>query len=213
MRAIIFDLDGTLIDSQEDILAAFSKAFSGLGAPLPERDQLLSVIGRRLEDRFSQFLGGDGAEGARLFRAWYEGHFLDTTRPFDGVDESLRALENRFSMALCTMKKGIYARRLVGAFGWEDLLGTVLGSEEGFAPKPSPAMLLESCRRLDVRAAESFYVGDTALDAQMAAAAGMPFLFVKWGYGDRRDLKGLPVQAILESPKELGVLAARFALR
>ena len=203
MRAFIFDLDGTLIDSQEDILAAFSYAFDGLGLPAPPRAELLSVIGKRLEDCFSQFLGRDGAAGARLFRIWYSEHCLDHTRPYPGVGETLQGLSAMHPLALCTMKKFDFARKLVRHFGWESLFKPVLGSEEGFAPKPSPDMLIELCRRLRVLPGEVLYVGDTALDAKMAAAAGMPFAFATWGYGSIPDLEGLPVHSILGHLEDL----------
>lgn len=203
VRAIIFDLDGTLIDSQEDILAAFSHAFAGLSVQAPSRAELLSVIGRRLEDCFSQFVGGNGADGARLFRAWYQEHYLDHTRPYPGTGETLKNLSAVHPLALCTMKKFDFARRLVRHFRWEGLFKTVLGSEEGFAAKPSPDMLMELCGRLRVLPGEALYVGDTALDARMAAAAAMPFAFAAWGYGSTQDVEGLPVHRVLHRLEDL----------
>lgn len=212
MKAIIFDLDGTLIDSQEDILASFGKAFEGLGLPLPPRERLVGVIGKRLEDCFLGFVGGDEARadrGARLFRAWYEGHYMDATRPYPGVDVALRGLAAQLPLAVCTMKKAEFARRLVTAFGWEGLVAQVLGSEEGFPAKPDPAMFLELCRRLETGPAETLYVGDTALDARMALAAGAPFAFAAYGYGPRESLDGLPISRVLNGPGDLASLWRR----
>jgi HAD superfamily hydrolase (TIGR01549 family) len=210
MRAIIFDLDGTLIDSHEDILAAFSKAFEGLGVPMPSEERLISVIGRRLEDCFARFLDGDmalGDEGARLFRAWYKTHYRDATRPYPGADEALRRLAEKVPLAVCTMKKGIYAREIVRSFGWEPLFKTVVGSEEGLPPKPDPAMLLEACRLIGSAPAESLYVGDTPLDARMALRAGVPFAFAAYGYGSLDGEADLPTPRVIRAPADLGALA------
>jgi phosphoglycolate phosphatase len=208
MRAIIFDLDGTLLDTKEDILAAFAKAFAGLGLPMPPSESLIAVIGRRLEDCFAAFLDGDAArsaEGARLFRSWYAGHYRDRTRPYPGVQEALQALARKLPLAVCTMKKGPYARELVDSFGWSPLFRCVLGSEEGFPPKPDPGMLEEVCRRLAVEPGQALYVGDTSLDALMARRAGAPFAFAAYGYG---SLGGQPALRLLSSPGELAELGA-----
>ena len=209
MRAILFDLDGTLIDSETDIQGAFASAFEGLAVPLPPEEDLRAVIGLRLEDCFAQFLDGDGeraTEGARLFREHYKDHYLDGTRPYPGADEALRALAARVPLALCTMKKWQFARKIVAAFGWDGLFRQVLGSEEGFAAKPDPAMLLELCRRLEVEPAQILYVGDTELDARMAQAAGAPFAFAAYGYGDPGKVAALPSVARLGAAGEIANL-------
>jgi phosphoglycolate phosphatase len=220
MRAIIFDLDGTLIDSEPDIQGAFAAAFAGLGVPTPPASDLRSVIGRRLEDCFARFLAGDqgrSKEGARLFREYYQDHYLDATRPYPGAGEALRALAARAPLALCTMKKWQFARKIVRAFGWENLFAQVLGSEEGFAAKPDPAMLLELCRRLEVMPSEVLYVGDTELDGLMAQAAGSPFAFAVYGYGGGESMAHFAVETRLGTAYDMAHLArgrpARSTLR
>lgn len=210
MKAIIFDLDGTLIDSEPDIQRAFASAFNGLGVHRPTPKELRNVIGMRLEDCFSQFLGGDqerSKEGARLFREFYQDHYLDATRPYPGADEALQALAVRVPLALCTMKKWQFARKIVHAFGWEDLFAQVLGSEEGFAAKPHPAMLLEMCRRLELPPAEILYVGDTEMDGLMAQAAGSPFVFAAYGYGGGESTAPFAVALRLETASDMAHLA------
>ena len=119
----------------------------------------------------------------------------------------LRELRGRVPLAVCTMKMGFYARKVIAAFAWDGLLDCVLGSEEGFAPKPAPDMLFELCRRLSVEPADALYVGDTALDARMAAGAGMPFGLVTWGYGRLEDIVGLPCKTAFKTPQDLVVFA------
>ncbi len=117
--AVVFDLDGTLVDSRGDVLEAFRRGFAAVDAPLPPEEALVETIGMRLQDCFERFLGDPerSAAGAAGFRAWYEGHYRDRTAPFAGVDDALRALSGR-PMAVATMKKGRFARLLVESFGW-----------------------------------------------------------------------------------------------
>jgi phosphoglycolate phosphatase len=209
MRAIIFDLDGTLIDSEPDIQGAFASAFDGLGVHRPPLEELRNVIGMRLEDCFARFLDGDPArskEGARLFREYYQDHYLDTTKPYPGADEALRALAARTPLAVCTMKKWQFARKIVRAFGWEELFAQVLGSEEGFAAKPDPAMLLELCRRLDATPSQVLYVGDTEMDGLMAQAAGTPFAFAAYGYRTAEAPGAFPHVKVLSRASEIAWL-------
>lgn len=209
-RAIVFDLDGTLLDSQEDVLAAFAAGFSALGLPLPPRERLLRVIGLRLESCFLPFVGGDealAAEGARRFRERYAAHHLDRTAPYPGAAEALEALSRRCPLGLCTMKRHDFLTKILRAFSWEDRFQAVLGSEEGFPPKPDPAMLREVLRRLGTPPQEALYVGDTWMDAAMAEAAGVPFAFAAYGYGDEAELDGRKVHRRLLNPGELLSLA------
>ncbi len=211
MDVIIFDLDGTLIDSRADILAAFHHAFTALGMDTPPADRLLMTIGMRLEDCFLPFVGGRPEEADRaagFFRAWYKTHFLDSTRPFPGVEAMLDRLSGRYRLAVCTMKKAFFARKIVRAFNWDRVFHEVVGSEEGFAPKPDPAMLLEICRRMAVPPERASYIGDTSTDGTTAANAGMPFYFAGYGYGELAARTGEEPRQVLKAPADLADLLA-----
>ncbi|MCI4398812.1 MAG: HAD family hydrolase [Acidobacteria bacterium] len=203
--AIVFDLDGTLIDSRRDVLAAFHHAFEALGEPAPEDDLLVATIGHHLRDCFRAFLKDSSRcdEAARQFRQWYDGHYLDATFPFPGIDGALQYLSSLAPLAVVTMKKGYYSRKIVTAFGWDKEISFVVGAEEGLPAKPDPAMLLFALEKLGASPEASFYVGDTDVDAATAEAARVPFLFAAWGYG--KLAPGQKAQAVLQSPDDLAM--------
>lgn len=205
-KAIFFDLDGTLVDSSEDVLGAFGAAFSSMGVPEPPREDLLSVIGLRLEDCFARFLDGDpdrSAEGAASFRRHYRKHYLDRTQPYPGIPKSVRELSARYRLAVATMKRGDFARDIVRAFGWLGVFERVIGAEEGYPPKPDPTMLQALCRSLDIRPDEAVYVGDTALDVRMACAARVPVFFAEYGYGQLDEADRVLVNGVVGNPATL----------
>ncbi len=202
-EAAVFDLDGTLIDSRLDVLAAFHYAFEKVKEPPPPDEMLVATIGHRLRDCFRPFLHDDARcdEAAVHFRTWYEGHYLDNTLPFPGIGQALQTLSTKMPLAIVTMKKGYFSRKLVTHFGWDDYISFVVGAEEGLPSKPSPAMLLFALEKLGIAPAASVYVGDTDIDAATASAAGSPFCFAAWGYGAMTD--GQRAIAALSAPEEL----------
>ncbi len=202
-EAAVFDLDGTLIDSRLDVLAAFHHAFEEINEPPPPDDLLVATIGHRLRDCFRPFLKDDARcdEAAACFRSWYEGHYLDNTFPFPGIGEALQELSTKMPLAIATMKKGYFSRKLVTHFGWDKYISFVVGAEEGLPSKPNPAMLLFALEKLGAAPAASVYVGDTDVDAATAGAAGSPFCFASWGYGSMTD--GQRAMATVSAPDQL----------
>jgi phosphoglycolate phosphatase len=194
IKGVVFDLDGTLIDSRKDILSAFSYAFEKLGKVKPDDEKLVHTIGERLEECFRSFLGDDEnllKEAALLFREYYEENYLCKTKPFEGVNELLKTLSKSHKLAITTMKKGLYARRIVEAFKWNDCFQSVIGAEEGYKPKPDKGMLLKAIDDISLKRNEVIYVGDTIVDYEMAKNAEVKFLFANWGYGSL-SFDGIP---------------------
>lgn len=206
VKGIVFDLDGTLIDSKSDILSAFSYAFENLGKEKPEDDVLIHTIGARLEECFRPFLGDDEnllKKAAKLFRIHYEKHFLDNTIPFEGVEFLLKNLSNKCQLAVATMKKGSYARKVIDNFNWDKYFKSVVGAEEGLKAKPDPEMLQKAISNLSLTKKEVIYIGDTEVDFLTARNCGVDFIYVNWGYG---RLNG-KFEKILNVKKPLEILS------
>lgn len=187
IKGVVFDLDGTLIDSKSDILSAFSFAFDNLKVEKPPDEVLIHTIGARLEECFKPFLGDDEnllKEAAQLFRIHYESHFLVKTKPFKGIETLLKNLSEKRLLAVVTMKKGKYAREILFHFGWSHYFKCVIGAEEGLKAKPDPEMLKKAIENIGLKKEEIVYIGDTAVDLQTAKNGGVRFIFAKWGYGN-----------------------------
>ncbi|GAB4177414.1 MAG: phosphoglycolate phosphatase [Thalassobaculales bacterium] len=187
-RAIIFDLDGTLVDSLPDIAAAANAVLAEQGlAPLAEAE-VRAMVG---DGALALMRAAAAARGvAALPDAWYR-RFLAVygaapaarTKAYPEVPETLAALRQRgFVLGICTNKPQAPAEALLAALGLADLFAAVVGGDVLAVRKPDPAHLLAVVERLGCRPGEAIYVGDNEHDAAAAAAAGLPFALVGHGY-------------------------------
>lgn len=209
--AIAFDLDGTLVDSREDLVAAMSWLLSRLGHPPKPEDELISYVGRGVRQFVARSMPQEASRDAaavdgavELFKDYYGGRLAESTRPYQGVPEALDALSGAgVPMWVLTNKPGYMARDLLGALEMADLFRGILGAGDFPGHKPDPAGLLEICRRLDKPPAEVWYVGDMAIDVETARRAGSPCALVTWGYCGDTPLREASPDRALRSPEEL----------
>lgn len=177
---IVFDLDGTLVDSLPDILASFLQAFGALDLPAPAESDVRTTLGQPLEAMYAAFAPPERVEAlCALYRAYYDVHMTDRSRAFPGVPELLAELGRRgFLRAVASTKRTATARRLVEATGLHRLLDHVEGSDA--APyKPAPDVVLRAVAAVGGRGV--WMVGDTAGDIHAGRAAGLKTYAVTWG--------------------------------
>lgn len=195
--ALIFDLDGTLIDSAPDIAAAVNAYLAGRGWPQQDPAFVEGFIGngprRLLADLFAAIgLPCDAAEldtALAAYLANYERAPARFTRFYRGVPEDLRALRDAgFRLGICTNKPHGLTLRVLDILGIAALFEAVVGADAAPACKPDPAHLLAVARRMGLTAGNYAYVGDTAVDRATAAALGVPFFAVPWGGGPLLDM-------------------------
>ena len=187
MRGVIFDLDGTLVDSLGDIAAAMNRSLAARGFPTHPVDAYRTFIGEGVAKLAERALPpGKQEEKAALLQAYqadYALNLLETSAPYPGIPELLDALSTRgIPMAVLSNKPDAPTRRIV-----ETLLGrwhfqAVAGERPGVPRKPDPAVALELARAMDVAASAVAFVGDTLVDVFTARAAGMRPLGVLWGF-------------------------------
>ena len=194
MRLIIFDFDGTLVDSRKLIWELHRLVFDEFGLPCPSREQSLALIGISLEQVLAR-LAGPNAPVAQMTAAY--GRLLPKLRedaafadaPFDGVADLLATLAGQpdTQLGIATGHVAQAIEPVLTSLGWRNYFCNVQSADR--APsKPHPGMLLQALSETGARADEAVMIGDTVFDMEMACAAGIEAVGVAWGYHGRDRL-------------------------
>jgi phosphoglycolate phosphatase len=205
----VFDLDGTLINSLADIAASCNFALEKLGFPTYETEQYRFFVGDGAAKLVERIVPADSrtpavlAETRRLFDEYYGAHYLDKTRPYDGVPELLRELKKRgIKLGVVSNKPDVFVKELVAKlFG--GAFDSVTGQREGIPRKPDPSGVLACCREMGVDAACCRYIGDSGVDMLTAKAAGAYGIGALWGFRGKDELLRDGALALIASPLEL----------
>ncbi len=210
IRAVTFDLDGTLLDSLADIAHAANAVLGDLELPTHPEDAYRRFIGDGVAMLFRRALPADSLEVALVDRcvADFRGVYAQTwdarTRPYDGIPELLDALTTRgVALAILSNKPDDFTHKCAGRFLDRWPFRAVIGQREGVPPKPDPAGAIEIARRLEIPAGQFLYLGDTAVDMQTATGAGMRPIGAAWGFRPVAELWSGGAQAVIEHPGEL----------
>lgn len=215
--ALVFDLDGTLIDSRRDLAAAINRTREDFGlAPLP-LDEVVARVGygaAHLVRQATEEIGAERVDQAleRFYRHYRE-HLLDTTRPYPGVEAMLDRLDGRFPLAVLTNKPAGFSRTVLRGLGLDHHFHELLGGDSLTTRKPDPEGLQEIGHRLDPGGAGGpealLLIGDSRVDADTARAAGASFALVTWGFAVGDELEELITATrerggwVLDAPTEL----------
>ena len=204
---VIFDLDGTLIDSRADLSAAINHMLRTLGLTELPLETVCQYIGEGARVLVQRSLGSTHEkqldEGLRVFLAYYGAHLLDRTRPYDGIPEALAALTERgVVLSVLTNKPVAMSRAILDGLGLLRCFTAVVGGDSLSARKPDPAgvdYLLEATRTSRER---TLLVGDSLIDMRTAIAARVAFCGVAWGLRCT-DLVAARVERMIGRPSEL----------
>ncbi len=202
-RLAIFDLDGTLVDSVDDLAASVNYALARAGLPQRGREEVRGFIGNGARpliersvaphlDRVDQVLAD--------WRAHYDAHLLDHTRPYPGIVELLAGA--RRTLALQSNKPAAMTRRILEGLGLLSRFAVVIGGGEVPA-KPDPAGISAILARVGAAPEDAVYIGDSALDAATARNAGVAFVGVTWGLVTRQELLQGGAVHLVDRPEEL----------
>jgi phosphoglycolate phosphatase len=197
MRLVIFDCDGTLIDSQHAIFGSMSQAFGTLGLPAPARADVLGVVGLSLPEALAVLAPGESETVRRELIAAYKNGFVGVrARPdhreavYEGISATVAALaacpETLLGIATGKSKRGV--ARLLAQEGWEGHFVTIQTADD-HPSKPDPSMVLQAMAETGAVAHETLMVGDTTYDMEMARKAGVGAIGVGWGYHEAERLQ------------------------
>ena len=189
--SILFDLDGTLVDTAADLAWALNRCLGEIGRRAVSQDEVRLMIGGGIAQLVSLGLEATGGlvadrELERLTgqcKNLYEEHVADHSRPFPGVAEALPVLSGAgFAMGVCTNKPEEASRRLLSALGLGPWIPVIIGGDTLGVRKPDPAMARAVIERLGATADTAVLVGDSATDVTLARAAAIPVILVDYGY-------------------------------
>jgi len=190
VRGVIFDLDGTLIDSYQAIYLGFHHAYSEMGLPPLSYEQVQRAVGRGLGHTFRELLGEEKVPQAlSLFRKKYEEIFRAHTHLLPDVREVVGGLQCRgIQLAVATNKLGRFSRAIFEHFGMEKMFVVILGDGDVSQNKPDPEMLYQAMDNMRLAKEETVFVGDSVIDIQAGKNAGVRVFAVPTGNTDRADL-------------------------
>ena len=187
---VVFDLDGTLVDSSVDLANAVNALLGDFGAaPIPVSD-VTAMVGEGAAVLVRRALTARGLDpetpGALdSFLAHYDPHLLDNTRPYPGMVETLQELSGRVPLAVLTNKPARATELMLAGLELRQYFFEAIGGDTRWGRKPAPAGLLHLCAAADVAPAETLLVGDSAVDLATARNAGARVCLARYGFGFR----------------------------
>ena len=208
VEAVLFDLDGTLVDTLPDITWCLNQVLLEHGCPAQTAETVRGYIGGGVTAMIEQVATGFGiADGAAMHQRYvtlYQNNLVQFSRPFSGVPALLEGCRQlQVPLAIVTNKTEEMALQVADALLPQNAFGTILGHRTGRALKPQPEVAWEAARRLSVDPQHCLFVGDTEIDLKTARAARMYSAAVTWGYGLTPDLQALAPNFCCEQPAGL----------
>ena len=204
----VFDLDGTLLDTLEDLYLATNSALESHSMPRRSRDEVRMFVGNGVEMLIRRAVPSCTDEETTLavladFKTTYAAICEDHTRPYDGILDMLRALrEKGIRVAVVSNKFDAATKQLCQKY-FGDLVEVAIGERAGVRKKPAPDTVYEALKELGMTATGAVYIGDSDVDIQTAKNCGMPCISVTWGLRDKDFLLQSGAEILVDTPEKL----------
>jgi len=222
LKGLIFDLDGTLVDTAPDLAAATNAILAAEGRRRVSLEEIRNMVGqgarRMIERGFAAT--GEPLHPERLeplyerFIAYYSEHIAEESRPFPGVADLIaRCRTSGIAMAVCTNKLEALSVSLISTLGLSEHFPVIIGPDTIGVGKPDPAPYIEACWRLGIKPDETMMVGDSRTDVLTARAAGVPVIAVSFGYTDEPVATFAPDHVVDHFDEVWELIAERVAAR
>ena len=207
-NTVIFDLDGTLLDTLQDLADATNYALREQGMPERTIDEVRQFVGNGVRLLMIRAIPGGEEnplfeETFALFKSYYGEHCNDHTRPYEGIMELLATLrEKGYAVAIVSNKIDFAVKELSKLY-FQGIVPVAIGEKEGIRRKPAPDTVFEALKELGRTKEEAVYVGDSDVDIETAQNAGMPCVSVLWGFRDKAFLKAHGASHYAEKAEEI----------
>ena len=208
-ETIIFDLDGTLLDTLDDLHDAVNAALTAFALPLRSKEEVRGFVGNGIANLMRRAIGEgvdvdfDGA--LTVFKEYYKVHCKDKTAAYAGIMSLLQELKARGIKTAVVSNKADFAVKLLADEYFGDLLSVAVGENEnaGIRKKPAPDSLLSVMESLGAKKDTTVYVGDSEVDVLTAKNAGVDCLSVTWGFKDRAFLQENGARIFIDEPSQI----------
>lgn len=207
-KAVIFDLDGTLLNTLEDLTDAVNHVMRQFNYPEHTIEEIRSFVGNGIKLLIERSLpyGKDNPEFDKVFsefKSYYTSHCQIKTRPYDGIMELISSLkEQGYKLAIVSNKNQSAVTELNNIY-FSNYISTAIGEKEGVRKKPAPDTVIKALSELGISSDDAVYVGDSDVDRETAKNSDMDCISVTWGFRDRKLLESLKPYAIIDKPAEL----------
>ena len=213
---IVFDLDGTLIDTIEDLKNSVNFALCENGFPPKTGEEVRLCVGNGIRQLVYDCLPDGVDEKIKEkcfedFKGYYSKHSMDNTFAYDGIKEVLKGIsQSGYKISVVTNKIQPEAEKIIRAF-FGDIFDVIIGQKDGMPQKPAPDGVLKAIEQMGCKKENSVYIGDSQVDCLTAHNAGLPIIGVTWGFRSRQVLREYNAEIIIDKPEEiLGILDVRF---
>lgn len=208
MDNFIFDLDGTLLNTLNDLAASTNYALRSAGMPEHSVEDVRQFVGNGVKKLMERAIP-DGLNNPKFddtyatFRKHYLVHSLDTTKPYDGIPEVLAELKRRGKKLAIVSNKFYAATQELAKHFFPETIQVAIGERENIRKKPAPDTVLEAMRQLGIGKEGTVYIGDSDVDIDTAKNVGIPCISVLWGFRDRDFLIEHGATHLISKPEEL----------
>ena len=204
----IFDLDGTLLSTLNDLAASTNYALRWAGMPERSVEEIRMFVGNGVKLLMERAIP-DGINNPKFeetyakFREHYMEHNLDTTRPYDGIPELLRELKGRGKKLAIVSNKFYAATQELAKYFFPDTIEIAIGERDNIRKKPAPDTVLEALKQLNASKAGAVYIGDSDVDIMTAQNCELPCISVLWGFRDKEFLIKHGGKIFVDKPSEI----------
>lgn len=209
-KLVIFDLDGTLLNTIADLAASTNYALQKLGFPTHPEEAYYRFVGNGIGKLFERALPKEAANSGNVLRVkelfvpYYDAHNAELTKPYDGIPALLMQIQKRgIKLAVASNKYQSATRKLVAHYFADISFVAVYGQQEGLPAKPDPLFVKKILNEAQVTVAETLYCGDSDVDMQTARNAGVDACAVTWGFRPREELAAYRPIHMADKPSDI----------